>query len=160
MEKLVVVDTNVFSFLIKLKNSHSGRDMKKEKEYLDCLQGCQIVRAFPTEAELRVWLNNLDEGKKKEQYKQGIIEILDQTPSIDGDSKVAAKWAEIITKGRRLGKSHVYQTNNPKRDSQINDTWIAACALAHDLPLVSDNFRDFDWMRENVGLKLICFSQI
>ena len=56
-------------------------------------------------------------------------------------------------------ESRVHDADNPKRDAQLNDTWIAACALAYNMPLVSDNFRDFGWMQEAVGLNLICFSQ-
>jgi hypothetical protein len=52
----------------------------------------------------------------------------------------------------------VQDKNNPKRDNQINDTWIAACALASGLPLVSDNYKDFVWMQKALGLNLVYFS--
>jgi predicted nucleic acid-binding protein len=52
---------------------------------------------------------------------------------------------------------HVHDGHNPKREAQLNDTWIAACALAHGLTLVNDNSRDFEWMREAVGLDLVSY---
>jgi len=158
MSEIVVVDTNIISFLIKLKGNKLNKDLDRTKKYLKYLIGRKILRAFPTDAELMYWLNTTPEGKNKELYKQGISEIIDQTSVIDSDSSIAAKWAEIVTKGNQLGRVHLHDKRNPNRDSQINDTWIAACALALNLPLVSDNFKDFDWMQKALGLKLISFS--
>jgi predicted nucleic acid-binding protein len=101
---MYVVDTNVFSYLIKLKGNHLLKDAERARKY------------------------------------------------------AARRWADIITSGRRLGKVHVHEGQNPKREAQLNDTWIAACALAHGLTLVSDNSRDFEWMREAVGLDLVSYS--
>lgn len=155
---MYVVDTNVFSYLIKLKGNYLGKDAERARKYAALLTGQHLVRAFPTDAELRVWVQSLEEGDRKEQYVRGIDEIMAQTSAIDGNDKVARRWAEIITAGRNAGRLHVHDKSNPKRDAQLNDTWIAACALAHGLTLVSDNHRDFDWMRSEVGLDLVCYS--
>jgi predicted nucleic acid-binding protein len=158
MDEIVVIDTNIISFLIKLKGKKLNKDLNRAKKYLEYLTGRAVLRAFPTDAELMYWLNITEEGKNKELYKQGINEITDQTTVIDSSPLVAAKWAEIVTTGNKMGRIHLHDKNNPNRDTQINDTWIAACALAQNLPLVSDNFKDFDWMQKALGLKLICFS--
>gem|GEM_PF-1405234 len=158
MDNIVVVDTNIICYLIRLKGGEQNKDYDRAKKYLDYLVGRQLARTFPTDAELLYWLNVIPEGKRKELYKQGINELFSQTSLIDSDSTITAKWAEIVTIGRKRGTIHVHDKNSPNVDSQINDTWIAACALAHNLPLVSDNYRDFDWMQQSVGLKLICFS--
>lgn len=155
---MYVVDTNVFSYLIKLKGNHLLKDAERARKYAALLAGHEVVRAFPTDAELRVWVQGLDEGERKDLYTKGVQEIMEQTPAIDGDDRVARRWADIITSGRRLGKVHVHEGHNPKREAQLNDTWIAACALAHGLTLVSDNSRDFEWMREAVGLDLVSYS--
>lgn len=102
---LVVVDTNLISLLVKLKHGKLRKDEERAKRYEAYLQGHDMIRAFPTEAEL-----------------------------------------------------HVRNRSNPKREAQLNDTWIAACALAHGLPLVTDNGKDFAWMQESVGLKMVCYS--
>jgi len=60
--------------------------------------------------------------------------------------------------GEAAALIHVRDGDNPKREAQLNDTWIAACALAHGLPLVTDNGKDFAWMQESLGLKMVCYS--
>lgn len=41
------------------------------------------------------------------------------------------------------------------RPRPANDTWIAACGLAHDLPLVTMNRKDFEDFGRHDGLVLI-----
>lgn len=155
---LVVVDTNMISFLVKLKHGRLGKDEERAKKYEQFLKGKDMARAFPTEAELNVWLQKLPEGDRKEKYGKGIREFMDQTAFIDGTDIVSQEWAKIIAAGGKAGRIHVRDKGNPKRDAQLNDTWIAACALAHGLPLVSDNWRDFEWMKPTLGLDLVCYS--
>jgi predicted nucleic acid-binding protein len=157
VDRLVVVDTSVISYLVKMKGRRLPKDLKRAEYYSNLLEGREMLRAFPTEAELLAWPNSLEEGDRKERCAQGVKEITEQTSRIDPDTKVMAKWAEIATKGRKTGRIHVYDAHNPKRESQVNDVWIAACALALGLPLVSDNRRDFEWMEDAVGLRLISF---
>ena len=155
---LVVVDTNLISLLVKLKNGRLKKDEARAKRYETYLQGQDMVRAFPTEAELHVWLQRLPEDSRKAEYAQGIQEVLDQTGLIDGTDVVAQHWARIIAAGESSALIHVRDSGNPKREAQLNDTWIAACALAHGLPLVTDNGKDFAWMQKPLGLKMICYS--
>jgi predicted nucleic acid-binding protein len=44
---------------------------------------------------------------------------------------------------------------NRGRARPANDTWIAACCLARDLPLATLNVKDFADFAEHEGLKLI-----
>lgn len=155
---LVVVDTNLISMLVKLKYGKLRKDAERAKRYETYLQGQDMIRAFPTEAELHVWLQRLPEDERKEKYAQGIQEVLDQTGLIDGTDAVAHQWARIVAEGEKAAVVHVRDSSNPNREAQLNDTWIAACALAHGLPLVTDNRKDFDWMQASVGLKMVCYS--
>ena len=155
---LVVVDTNMISLLVKLRNGRLKKDEARAKRYETYLQGRDMVRAFPTEAELCVWLQRLPEDSRKAEYAQGVQEVLEQTGLIDGTGVVAQHWARIITAGESAALIHVRDSGNPKREAQLNDTWIAACALAHGLPLVTDNGKDFAWMQEPLGLKMVCYS--
>ena len=41
------------------------------------------------------------------------------------------------------------------RPRPMNDSWIAACCLAHGLPLATLNVKDFDDFRRHDGLDLI-----
>ncbi len=155
---LVVVDTNLISMLVKLKHGKLRKDEARAKRYEAYLQGQDMVRAFPTEAELHVWLQRLPEDDRKAKYTQGIREVLEQTGLIDGTDAVAHQWARIVAAGESAAVLHVRDSSNPKREAQLNDTWIAACALAHGLPLVTDNGKDFAWMQGSVGLKMVCYS--
>ena len=152
---LVVVDTNLISLLVKLKHGQLRKDEARAKRYETYLKGQDMVRAFPTEAELHVWLQRLPNDARREQYAQGIQEVLDQTGLIDGTAVVAQHWAKIVATGENAAMLHVRDANNPKREAQLNDTWIAACALAHGLPLVTDNGKDFAWMQESLGLNMV-----
>lgn len=155
---LYVVDTNVISYLVRLKGGHLRKDKERARKYESLLQGNEIARAFPTAAELQVWVHTMEEGDKKVQYTEGIHEIMEQTSMIDGDERVAQHWADIINAGLKAHRLHVHDGKNAKREAQLNDTWIAACALAHGLTLVTDNRKDFDWMQDAVGLKMVCYS--
>ncbi|HLO67205.1 MAG TPA: hypothetical protein VK188_09325 [Holophaga sp.] len=155
---MVVVDTNLISLLVKLKHGKLRKDAERAKRYETYLQGQDMIRAFPTEAELHVWLQRLPEDDRKDKYAQGVQEVLDQTGLIDGTAVVAHQWARIIAAGEEAAVLHVRDSGNPKREAQLNDTWIAACALAHGLPLVTDNGKDFAWMQEPLGLKMVCYS--
>jgi len=157
---LVVVDTNLISMLVKLKHGKLRKDEERAKRYEAYLQGQDMIRAFPTEAELHVCLQRLPQDDRNAKYAQGIQEVLDQTGLIDGTDVVAHQWARIVAAGEESAVLHVRDRNNPKREAQLNDTWIAACALAHDLPLVTDNGKDFAWMQESVGLKIVCYSGV
>ncbi len=152
---LLVVDTNVISLLIKLKGGHAKKDKAKAEWYLDRVRGNDLVRAFPTEGELLVWLEQTEPGARKETYERGVKEILSQTGLIDGTREVSRQWARITAMGRSQGRVHTHDTEHKNREAQLNDTWIAACALAHGLPLVSDNAKDFLWMVPALGLDLI-----
>jgi predicted nucleic acid-binding protein len=155
---LVVVDTNLVSLMVKLKHGKLRKDKERAKRYEAYLQGQDMIRAFPTEAELHVWLQRLPEDERKAQYARGIQEVLEQTGLIDGTDAVAQQWAQIVAAGEKAAVLHVRDEDNPKREAQLNDTWIAACALAHGLPLGTDNGKDFAWMQESVGLKMVCYS--
>ena len=155
---LVVVDTNLISLLVKLKHGQVKKDEARARRYEAYLRGQDMVRAFPSEAELHVWLQRLPSDGRRDQYAQGIQEVLDQTGLIDGTAVVAQHWARIVAVGEKAAMLHVRDANNPKREAQLNDTWIAACALAHGLPLVTDKRKDFVWMQESLGLNMVSFS--
>ena len=112
---LVVVDTNLISLLVKLRNGRLKRDEARAKQYESYLTGQDMVRAFPTEAELHVWLQRLPEDQRKTEYTQGVKEVLDQTGLIDGTDIVAQQWARIVAAGEQAALLHVRDRGNPKR---------------------------------------------
>lgn len=57
---------------------------------------------------------------------------------------VARHWGELAAASLRRG-----------RTKPVNDTWIAACCLAADVPLLTINRRDFDDFATHDGLRLL-----
>lgn len=59
------------------------------------------------------------------------------------DASVADAWAELRLRIAQSG-----------RRMNVNDTWIAATALAHDVPVVSQD-TDFDVLADLDGLRVV-----
>lgn len=64
-------------------------------------------------------------------------------PTLPYTDDVARLWGEISAHARR------------GRSRPQNDTWIAACRLAYDLPLATLNIKDFKDFAEHEGLALV-----
>jgi predicted nucleic acid-binding protein len=58
--------------------------------------------------------------------------------------RVAVRWGELQADAQRRG-----------RPRPVNDTWIAACCLVRDLPLVTLNVKDFNDFADHDGLRII-----
>ena len=57
---------------------------------------------------------------------------------------VATVWGEI--------QAHAQLRGRPR---PINDSWIAACCLARELPLATFNIKDYADFAEHEGLELV-----
>jgi len=53
-------------------------------------------------------------------------------------------WGELSAAATQRGRAR-----------PVNDTWVAACCLAYDLPLATLNIKDFADFAERDGLSLI-----
>ena len=60
------------------------------------------------------------------------------------DQQVAARWGEIQAYAQLRG-----------RPRPTNDSWIAACCVVRDVPLVTLNTKDFADFAEHEGLVLV-----
>lgn len=65
-------------------------------------------------------------------------------PVLPPANKVARIWGELSARATRRG-----------RPRPRNDTWVAACCLAYQLPLATLNLKDFKDFSEYEGLRLI-----
>jgi toxin FitB len=65
-------------------------------------------------------------------------------PSFSADLETAQTWAEIAAGAQRRG-----------RPRPLHDSWIAACWLERQLPLLTLNRRDFADFTEHDGLVLL-----
>jgi len=122
MVERVVVDTDVISYVFK---GHS-----RAADYASALDGKQIVISFMTVAELKRWAIKRRWGverlaKLDQQLRQLIVYPV--------DLDLCQKWAEVMMAAERIG-----------RPMSSQDAWIAATALQENLPLVTNNAKDFD----------------
>ena len=61
-----------------------------------------------------------------------------------GSKAIAAIWGGLSAAAIQRG-----------RPRPVNDTWVAACCLAYQLPLATLNLRDFKDFAERHGLRLL-----
>jgi predicted nucleic acid-binding protein len=69
---------------------------------------------------------------------------LSDKPVIPATRTIAVIWGELSAAATQRG-----------RPRPVNDTWVAACCLAYDLPLATLNIKDFADFAEHDGLFLI-----
>lgn len=118
---IVVVDTNVVSYVFK-------KDSRAEL-YQPALDGKLLMIAAQTLAELELMplINNWT--KKRHAILRSFLK---KYVLVEATETVCLLWAEIQAGARRRG-----------RPISVADAWIAATALAYDVPLVTHNSRDF-----------------
>ena len=126
----MIVDTDVVSFILK-KDSRATL-------YRPHLEGLPKIISFMTLAELRRWeLQNNWGARRIKETK----EFLDDFTIVHSDEKLCEIWAEIIRAAHKFG--------NP---IETADAWVASVALLFDVPLVTNNRRHFENVR---NLKII-----
>jgi toxin FitB len=105
------------------------------------LIGRQPLLTFVTIGELTQWT-------KLRRWGPGNRAMLDtwlsDKPVIPGAKSIAVIWGELSAAATQRG-----------RPRPVNDTWIAACCLAYELPLATLNIKDFADFAEHDGLSLI-----
>ena len=125
-----LLDTNIVSYVMK------GGPLARA--YTPHIRGRLLAVSFVTVGELYFGAENARWGEKKrrrlEQTLRGFVVV-------PYDNEVARSYGRLMAAERRAG-----------RTIAPNDAWVAACALRHQVPLVSHNanhFKDID------GLSLI-----
>jgi predicted nucleic acid-binding protein len=128
---LVVLDTDVTSRVIKgtLPDSLAAK-----------LVGKQMIVSFVTVGELSRWTVLRDLGERR----RTLVESWITSASIGAGLEVARKWGEITAYAQLRG-----------RPRPLDDSWIAACCLAYELPLVTLNVKHFEDFAEHEGLEII-----
>lgn len=128
----VVLDTDVASLIIK------GR---LPVSLATKLIGWQSAITFVTLGELTKWSVMRNWGAPRRAELERWMAARRPVPVTDD---VARKWGEISGYAEKRG-----------RPRPVNDTWIAACCLAFDLPLATMNLSDFQDFVDHEGLVLI-----
>lgn len=121
MIEMVVVDTNVVSFLFKQDS--------RALLYKPHLENKSLIISFMTLAELKQWALRRKWGDAKQKRLEN---HLYQFTVFHSNDEMCFWWAEGIEQARRNG-----------RVIDTADAWIAATALMHDIPLVTHNSKHF-----------------
>ena len=133
-----IIDTNVFSNAMKADDPYYEEVAERWQEAKEFLAnekeaGSQIFVSETTVAEVEAGL--LDLGSESEQHRQ--LAELGQYPTLGHDPAV---FAEIQSDLSGRGASF-------EKGSGENDMKIAATAKTHNLPIVTDNQKDFQHIR-------------
>ena len=129
---IIVLDTDVASTILRERLTDPLRSR---------LAGHSICITFVTLGELTQWRVIRDWGPRRMAHFAAWRHRVGLLPY---DEAVAIKWGEI------QGNAHLRGRPRP-----VNDSWIAACCLANDLPLATFNTKDFADYAEHDGLRLV-----
>jgi len=128
----VVVDTDVASAILK------GR----LPDHLDRLMsGRRLAITFVTVGELTQWTHLRRWGEAR---RAGLHAFFHSVVIVNATVDAAVVWGDIQAAGRLRG-----------RPRPVNDSWIAACCIARDLPLITLNIKDYLDFAEHEGLELL-----
>lgn len=129
----VLLDTDVFSYLLK-KNDRRG------DPYRAHVRGKTVAVSFVTVGELYFGAQKKGWGQPKLSELETRLRSVVIVPF---DLEICRAYAAV---------SCLKTEGGTDRAIAANDRWIAACAIRHGLPLVSNNRRHFDGIP---GLTLI-----
>jgi predicted nucleic acid-binding protein len=118
----VLLDTDVFSFLIRQSDTHA-------ELYRPHVRGKTIALSFVTVGELYVWTT-------KKHWTPERIAVLEQR----------IRAAVIVPYDLELCKEYSrVKTSLPAgKTVAANDLWIATCAIRHSIPLITHNRKHFE----------------
>lgn len=128
----VVLDTDVSSLSLK---------RRLPSPVMTRLIGKQPCITFVTLGELTQWAELRQWGRRN---REALNNWLGGVVVLPYDEDVATTWGQISA--RAIGRG---------RPRPANDTWIAACALSHGLPLATMNVKDFADFTTYEGLTLV-----
>ncbi len=128
----VILDTDVASFLHRRKLTGPLATR---------LVGREPLITFVTFGELTKWAEIRDWGTHR---RSALAMWLSGIPILPGDEAVAEVWGILSAAAAKRG-----------RPRPVNDMWIAACCLAHQVPLATLNVKDYQDFTEHHGLNLL-----
>ncbi|WP_250290581.1 type II toxin-antitoxin system VapC family toxin [Frankia sp. CiP1_Cm_nod1] len=105
------------------------------------LIGRRPLITFVTSGELTKWTDLRAWGSRR---RQELADWLSGIPVLPGDEAVAATWGRLSADATRAGQPR-----------PVNDMWIAACCLTHNLPLATLNLKDYSYFRDHHGLRIL-----
>lgn len=122
----VVLDTDVYSALYTDPERAERRGLPVLM-WLGALAGARVLISFQTRAEV---LAGLRAGAWADKRRQTALAKLDAVPTIPADREVIDSYAELTSLCLRAGHALHAKIHTA-------DRWVAACAVAKGLPLLS-----------------------
>jgi predicted nucleic acid-binding protein len=128
----VVLDTDVASLLHRRKLTGPVATR---------LIGREPLITFVTFGELAKWAEIRHWGTHR---RKELAEWLSGVPVLPGDEAVGTVWGRL--------SAAAFQRGRPR---PVNDMWIAACCLAHQVPLATLNLKDYEDFKQHHGLRIL-----
>ena len=126
----VVLDTDAVSLIQK---------RRLPPELAEQLAGKIVCVTFVTVGELHKWAERRSWGRRS---RDALERWLGRVLVLPYDADVARVWGGLAARADERG-----------RRRPANDTWIAACCIQRDLPLLTLNQRDFIDFADHEGLR-------
>lgn len=126
-EQAVVLDTNVYSALYVTPEATARRKGYPLEEWRSALRGYRILIGFQTRAELIIGARSAKWGAPR---MKALAVRLGSTPTIQLDRDVLDSYVTLTVEARALG-------TGIGQKEHTADRWIAACAIAKSVPLLS-----------------------
>lgn len=133
MSDFVLLDTDVTSYLLK-GSPHA-------EAFRPLLESKRPTLAFISVAELFKWTVKRRWGRRKVDQLESALR---QYVIIPYDRDLAWVWARLVASCEDAG-----------RPIAPSDAWIAATALRHDIPLLTNNLKHFATAEAICGVKLL-----
>lgn len=129
---IVVLDTDAASLLHRreLDAAHARH-----------LIGNVLAITFVTLAEFSKGMEARSWGERR---RRDLTEWIDRLLVLPYSDNVPRTWGRLAAGAQRRG-----------RPRPVNDSWIAACCIADDVPLLTLNRKDFDDFARYDGLRLL-----
>jgi len=128
----VVLDTDIASAVLK---------ERLPDRLAPVLAGRPLAITFVTVGELTQWTFIRRWGP---QRRAGLERFFGRVVVLPYSPRVATIWGEI--------QAHAHLRGRPR---PVNDSWVAACCLARELPLATLNIKDYSDFAEHEGLELV-----
>lgn len=128
----VVIDTDVASLI---------RKARLTSEFRERLDGQRIWLTVVSIGELNAWPEVRNWGPRR---RADLEQFLARLPVLPSDRTVGAIYGQITGRAQNRG-----------RRRPVNDSWIAACCVRYDLPLLTANRRHFQDFADYDGLSLL-----
>lgn len=132
--RAALLDTDVFSALYVTPREIVVKQQYPVQAWETALVGHRTLIAFQTRAELLSGALSAGWGEKR---LGSLRSRLDVTPTIDEDHDVIEAYARLSAEARAAGHPLGALSQH------VGDRWVAACAIAKGLPLLTGNVRHF-----------------